>query len=113
MKTSLLTVLLLATVGAAAQPFTWRFESDTCGWQARSKTVVLTQVAGEGEGSQGSLHVQGRIDEVKKYRLSPLPPSLEKARGIHPRLYLDSARITELRQALQTTHAPMWKELRE
>jgi hypothetical protein len=39
-------------------------------------------------------------------------PSLEKVRGIHPRLYLDAARITELRQAIQTTHAPMWKELR-
>jgi hypothetical protein len=48
-----------------------------------------------------------------KYRLNPLPPSLEKVRGIHPRLYLDSARIAELRQAIQTTHAPLWKELRQ
>ena len=50
---------------------------------------------------------------VQKYRLTPLPASLEKVRGIHPRLYLDSARVTELRQAVQTTHAPLWKELRE
>ena len=226
-KTSLLTMLLLATVCAAGQPCTWQFESDSCGWQARSKTVLLTQVAGEGEGNRGQLHVQGRIDDgwnyalsdrrpmaaggmyrltawmrvdkigvgtpmpflkcefvaadvqgnlgqvrtdaydavhlpywqrlsaefrapegtarfwlalekgtngraeidaflrdvvvepiarlsiFQKYRLSPLPPSLEKVRGIHPRLYLDGARITELRQANQTTHATMWKEMRE
>ncbi len=50
---------------------------------------------------------------VDQYRLHPLPASLEKVRGIHPRLYLDTARIAELRQAIQTTHAPMWKAVRE
>jgi hypothetical protein len=32
---------------------------------------------------------------------------------MHPRLYLDATRIAQLRQAIQTTHAPMWKELRQ
>jgi hypothetical protein len=47
------------------------------------------------------------------YSLHPLPPSLEKVRGIHPRLYLETARISELRQAIQTTHARMWQEVLE
>jgi hypothetical protein len=217
----------MARTGAAVEPVSWRFESDTGGWQSRAKTVAVTRVAGTREGSRGSLRIQGRIDEgwnyalseqrsmaavelyrlsawvrvdkvgtgtpmpflkcefvaadrrrnlgqvhtdyydaarlgawqqlsgefrapagtaqfwlalekgtsgpaeidaylaevvvepiarlslFDQYRLHPIPSSLEKVRGIHPRLYLDAARITELRQAIQTTHAPMWKELRE
>jgi len=55
----------------------------------------------------------GRLSLFEKYRLHPLPPSLEEVRGIHPRLYLDTIRIAELRQAIQTTHAPLWQELRQ
>ncbi|HWI55910.1 MAG TPA: hypothetical protein VNZ22_01695, partial [Bacillota bacterium] len=227
MKTTLLAALLLGPVGLLAQPLTWRFESDTCGWQPRSQTIAVTRGAGEREASRGSLHLQGQIEEgwnyafserrpmaggqlyrvsawmrvnkvgagtpmpflkcefleadgrrnlgqghtdaydalhlgawqrlsgefrapegtvqcwlalekgtsgraeidayleeisiepiarlgiFEKYQINPLPRSLEQARGVHPRLYLDAARIAELRQAIQTTHAPMWKELRE
>ena len=49
---------------------------------------------------------------AEKFRLTPLPPTLLKLRGAHPRLYLDAARIAALREAIHTTHAPMWKELR-
>jgi len=222
-----LAALLLCPIGVAAQSFAWRFETDNSGWQPRSKTIALRRVAGVREGSQGSLHIEGRIqggwnyalserrpmdagrlyrlsawvrvdkvgagtpmpylkcefvpanargslgqahtdsydpahlgtwqrlsgefqapagtaqfwlamekgtsgpteidaylDEITvepiarltlfdNYRLQPLPASLEKMQGIHPRLYLDAARIAELRQAIQTTHAQMWKELRQ
>ncbi len=47
------------------------------------------------------------------YRLKPLPASLEKMRGVHPRTYLTSQRIAELREAVKTTHAAMWKKIRD
>jgi hypothetical protein len=59
-----------------------------------------------------------RIEEIdkltvfEKYRLNPVPPSLEKVRGVHPRLYLDATRVAELREAIKTTHAPLWEEVR-
>lgn len=34
-------------------------------------------------------------------------------RGVHPRLYLDHSRIAELREAVPTTHASMWKQVRD
>ncbi|MBN1293566.1 MAG: DUF4962 domain-containing protein [Candidatus Latescibacteria bacterium] len=46
-----------------------------------------------------------------KYYLEPLPASLEKFRGIHPRIYLTDARITELRRVIKTTHASIWEEI--
>ena len=53
-----------------------------------------------------------RLSALEKYRLHPLPTSLEQVRGIHPRLYLDTKRIAELRQAIQSSHAPIWKDVR-
>jgi len=54
-----------------------------------------------------------RLSALEKYRLQPLPASLAKVRGAHPRLYLDAASVAQLREAIQGTHAPLWKELRE
>ncbi len=54
-----------------------------------------------------------RLSALEKFRLHPLPAALEKTRGAHPRLYLDAARVAELRAAIQTTHAPLWNECRE
>ncbi|MBN1292838.1 MAG: DUF4962 domain-containing protein [Candidatus Latescibacteria bacterium] len=45
-----------------------------------------------------------------KYRLKPVPASLEIMRGVHPRLYLTKDKIIELRSAVNTTHASLWKE---
>lgn len=50
---------------------------------------------------------------LQQYQLKPIPPQLEAVRGVHPRLYLDAARVAELRRAIQTTHASMWKEVRD
>jgi hypothetical protein len=47
------------------------------------------------------------------YRLKPLPASLQKVRGVHPRIYLTSERVAELREAIKTTHAASWKKVRE
>ena len=76
------------------------------------------------KGTSGPAEIDARLDEIslvpierlsvlEQYRLKPLPAGLEKVRGVHPRLFLDKARISELRQAVQTTHAPLWNELRE
>ena len=46
-----------------------------------------------------------------KYMLNPLPAPLAAKKGVHPRMYLDAARITALREAIATTHAPLWKEV--
>jgi hypothetical protein len=60
-----------------------------------------------------------RLEQIERfgfwdtYRLKPIPPALEKVRGVHPRIYLTSQRIAELREAINTTHAGMWKKLRE
>ena len=37
---------------------------------------------------------------------------LERLRGVHPRLYLDAKRLAALREAVKTTHAPLWARLR-
>jgi len=76
------------------------------------------------KGTSGSAEIDASLADVRvepiqrlsvfdMYQLSPLPAPLEKVRNVHPRLYLDAARIAELRQVLQTTHAPIWKELRQ
>src|SRR4051812_22307962 len=41
-------------------------------------------------------------------RIEKRPVTLEKRRGIHPRLFLNAGRVDELRKAIQTTHAPLW-----
>ena len=75
------------------------------------------------KGTNESAEIDARLDEIRlqpidrlsvldQYRLTPCPPELDKVRGLHPRLYLDAARVAELRQAIGTTHASLWKELR-
>jgi hypothetical protein len=53
-----------------------------------------------------------RLSALDTYRLTPLPRSLQRARNVHPRLYLNSKRITELRRAIKTTHRTLWEEVR-
>jgi hypothetical protein len=54
--------------------------------------------------------VARRPDAVEKYRLHPLPSSLEKVRGIHPRLFINKAKIAELQELIKTSHASIWDE---
>jgi len=54
-----------------------------------------------------------RLSYWDEYRLKPIPSALEKVRGVHPRLYLSNERIIELRTAIKTTHAAIWKKVRE
>ncbi len=37
---------------------------------------------------------------------------LQRVRGVHPRLFLTDERIAELRRVIQTTHAPLWNQVR-
>ncbi|MHB9029044.1 MAG: DUF4962 domain-containing protein, partial [Candidatus Latescibacterota bacterium] len=53
-----------------------------------------------------------RLTVEGKYALDPIPPALAAARGVHPRIYLNKARLARLREAIKTTHAPMWEEVR-
>ena len=52
-----------------------------------------------------------RLTTTGKYNLEPLPAPLAAARGVHPRLYLDAARLVTLREAINTTHAALWQEV--
>ncbi len=54
-----------------------------------------------------------RLSVLDKFRLSPNPQPLEQMRGVHPRLYLTSERVAELREAIRTTHLSLWNEVRE
>ena len=40
----------------------------------------------------------GNVQAKDAYRLKPIPPALEKVRGVHPRIYLTRERIEELRR---------------
>ncbi|MFQ6132384.1 MAG: DUF4962 domain-containing protein [Armatimonadota bacterium] len=53
-----------------------------------------------------------RLSVFDEYRLEPLPAPLEAVRGVHPRIYLTEERIAQLREAIKTTHAPLWEEVR-
>ncbi len=59
-----------------------------------------------------------RLEQIQRlsywdtYRLKPLPAALEEVRSVHPRLYLTGKRIKELRAAIKTTHAAIWKKIR-
>ncbi len=44
---------------------------------------------------------------------APSTTVLKERRGMHPRLYFTEERIAALREAVKTTHAPLWKRLRE
>jgi len=48
----------------------------------------------------------------EQYRLNPLPAPLAATRGVHPRIYLTADRIARLREAIKTTHAPLWEKVR-
>jgi hypothetical protein len=52
-----------------------------------------------------------RLTFNDKYILKPLPAPLVARRGVHPRMYLDAARLAVLRQAVNTTHAALWREV--
>jgi len=76
------------------------------------------------KGTSGPAEIDARLDEIslesitrlsviEQYRLATLHKELERVCGVHPRLYLDSARVAEIREAVKTTHAPLWEELRE
>jgi hypothetical protein len=54
-----------------------------------------------------------RLTVLDRYRLAPLPAPLEKLRGVHPRIYLNATRITELRAAINGSHAELWKQVRQ
>lgn len=85
--------------------------------QARTCWLALEK------GTSSSAEIDARLDEIElrpiarlsvidRYRLEPLPEKLAAARGVHPRLYLNAAKIAELRGAIATTHAELWRELR-
>jgi Carbohydrate binding domain len=76
------------------------------------------------KGADSPMEIDAVLDEIKlapipmlsaleKFRLRPLPASLEKVRGVHPRLYLDAGVVAQLREAIGNTHAPLWNELRD
>jgi hypothetical protein len=52
-----------------------------------------------------------RLSALENYRLKPIPASLEKMRGVHPRIYLTGERVAKLREAIKTTHAAIWKRV--
>ena len=47
-----------------------------------------------------------------QFRLTEVTAAAEAMRGLHPRLYLTDERLVALRQAIQTTHASIWSEVR-
>jgi hypothetical protein len=53
-----------------------------------------------------------RLTALSRFDLDPLPPTLTKVRGTHPRLYLNAKRVEGLRRAIQTTHAGLWAKVR-
>lgn len=58
----------------AAELTLWNFDNDTAGWQPRAKSIVLKREDSARAGSQGSLRIQGRIDEGWNYALSERRP---------------------------------------
>ncbi len=52
-----------------------------------------------------------RLTALARYRLDPVPAPLQAKRGVHPRLYLDAARVADLRRSVAGTHADLWREV--
>jgi hypothetical protein len=116
--------------GMAGQMHTDPYDTTKLGtWQ---KLVVEFQVPDKAaacwlaleKGTSGPAEIDARLDEItlepiarlsviEQYRLEPMPAELERVRGVRPRLYLDATKATQLRQAVGTTHAALWQELRE
>lgn len=76
------------------------------------------------KGTQSLAEIDAKLDEIRigriarltvieQCRLNPFPAELQSVGGMHPRLYLDADRIAALREAIRTTHAPLWEEIRE
>ncbi|MEW6358263.1 MAG: DUF4962 domain-containing protein [Planctomycetota bacterium] len=74
------------------------------------------------KGGSGPMEIAAYLDHVMiepierftyfdKFDLVPMPRPLQKAQGIHPRIYLTGKRIAELKEAMKTTHAGIWKEI--
>jgi hypothetical protein len=53
-----------------------------------------------------------RLSVLERYRLDPIPPSLEAVGGVHPRIDLNDRRIAQLRKAVATSHQALWKKVR-
>ncbi|MBI2301179.1 MAG: DUF4962 domain-containing protein [Armatimonadetes bacterium] len=73
------------------------------------------------KGTDGAASVDLLLDDVtlveidhltNPFRLDPIPPPLEKLRGVHPRIYLDASRVAKLREAVATTHKVLWERLK-
>ena len=75
------------------------------------------------KGGNTPMEIDANLDDVtiepieqlsvfEKYRLNPIPKSLDRVRGIHPRIYLNHERIAGLRDAVKSTHALLWEEVR-
>ena len=102
-----------------AQAGTWqRLESEWRAPEAARQCWLALE-----KGTSGPTLIDALLDEIilepipaltalEKYRLRPLPAPLEKVRHVHPRLFLDAARVSQLREAIRTTHAPLWQKLR-
>ncbi|MEI7732857.1 MAG: DUF4962 domain-containing protein [Verrucomicrobiota bacterium] len=73
-----------------------------------------TGQAAEIEMRLGEIQLEpiAKVSRREPFRLDPIPAALEAVRSAHPRIYLSAARLVELRQAIQGTHAPLWQKLR-
>ena len=52
-----------------------------------------------------------RLSVLDQFQLDPLSAALAARRGLHPRLYLDAARVAALRARMTTSHAALWRDL--
>ena len=114
---------LWVSAAVAAEPVVWDFQKDRADRQPRAKTITVERVVVAGRDGKPTeidayvadvrLEQIARFSVEEKYRLKPIPAALEKMRGVHPRIYLTRPRVAELREAIKTTHAGMWKKVRE
>jgi hypothetical protein len=98
------------------KPLAWSWNLPFCllalagaGTICRSDAAVWRFESGAVEkGTSSPAELAALLDDVKleqipalsaltNYRLNPLPAPLEKARGVHPRLYLNAERVAQLR----------------
>lgn len=61
---------------------------------------------------QPALHAADPAAVNPAFHLGPIPPALQAVRGVHPRIYLNAARIVQLRAAVATTHRALWLEVK-
>jgi Domain of unknown function (DUF4962)/Heparinase II/III-like protein len=53
-----------------------------------------------------------QLTALSRYELDPVPPTLQKVRHVHPRLYLNAERVAKLRSEIQTSHADLWADVK-